>query len=40
LKLPDLKSGFQEIEHNDIDVEFCDVKLPDGKWLILYKKLN
>jgi two-component system NtrC family response regulator len=27
---PDLKSGFKKLEHNDIDVVLCDVKLPDG----------
>jgi DNA-binding NtrC family response regulator len=26
----DLKSGFKKLEHNDIDVVLCDVKLPDG----------
>lgn len=26
----DLKSGFKKLEHNEIDVVLCDVKLPDG----------
>lgn len=30
LEAQDLKSGFKRLEHNDIDVILCDVKLPDG----------
>ena len=30
LEAPDLKSGFKKLEHNDVDVVLCDVKLPDG----------
>ena len=26
----DIKSGFKKLEHNEIDVVLCDVKLPDG----------
>ena len=30
LEAADLKSGFKKLEHNDVDVVLCDVKLPDG----------
>ncbi|HLP64637.1 MAG TPA: sigma-54 dependent transcriptional regulator [Flavobacterium sp.] len=30
LEAGDLKSGFKKLEHNEVDVVLCDVKLPDG----------
>ena len=30
IEASDLKSGFKKIEHNNIDVVLCDVRLPDG----------
>jgi two-component system, NtrC family, response regulator len=36
----DCKSGLKKIEQNDIDVVFCDVKLPDGNGVDLTIKLK
>ena len=37
---PDLKSGFKKLEHNDIDVILCDVKLPDGNGVDFVQKIK
>lgn len=37
---PDLKSGFKKLEHNDIDVTLCDVKLPDGNGVDFVQKIK
>ena len=36
----DLKSGFKKLEHNHIDVVFCDVKLPDGNGVDFLEKIK
>ncbi|MGZ9736759.1 sigma-54-dependent transcriptional regulator [Flavobacterium sp. GNP002] len=38
LEAPDLKSGFKKLEHNNIDVILCDVKLPDGNGVDFVQK--
>ncbi len=40
IEAPDLKSGFKKIEHNDIDVVLCDVKLPDGNGVDFVTKIK
>ena len=40
LEAADLKSGFKKLEHNDIDVVLCDVKLPDGNGVEFSKKIK
>ena len=40
LEAADLKSGFKKLEHNDIDVVLCDVKLPDGNGVDFAQKLK
>ena len=40
LEAPDLKSGFKKLEHNDIDVILCDVKLPDGNGVDFVQKIK
>ena len=40
LEAPDLKSGFKKLEHNDIDVVLCDVKLPDGNGVDFLEKIK
>ena len=40
LEAPDLKSGFKKLEHNDIDVVLCDVKLPDGNGVDFVEKIK
>ncbi|MBC7640890.1 MAG: sigma-54-dependent Fis family transcriptional regulator [Flavobacterium sp.] len=40
LEAPDLKSGFNKLEHNDIDVVLCDVKLPDGNSVDFLEKIK
>jgi DNA-binding NtrC family response regulator len=37
---PDLKSGFKKLEHSDIDVILCDVKLPDGNGVDFVQKIK
>ena len=37
---PDLNSGFKKLEHNDIDVILCDVKLPDGNGVDFVQKIH
>lgn len=37
---PDLKSGFKKLEHDDIDVVLCDVKLPDGNGVDFLQKIK
>lgn len=37
---PDLKSGFKNLETNDIDVVLCDVKLPDGNGVDFLQKIK
>ncbi|MCV9926140.1 sigma-54 dependent transcriptional regulator [Flavobacterium sp. LS1R49] len=37
---PDLKSGYKKLEHNDIDVVLCDVKLPDGNGVDFVQKIK
>jgi DNA-binding NtrC family response regulator len=37
---PDCKSGLNRLEHNNIDVVFCDVKLPDGNGVEFSKKIK
>jgi DNA-binding NtrC family response regulator len=36
----DLKSGFKKLEHNEIDVILCDVKLPDGNGVDFLQKIK
>ena len=36
----DLKSGFKKIEHNNIDVVLCDVRLPDGNGVDFLEKIK
>ena len=36
----DLKSGFKKLEHNNIDVVLCDVKLPDGNGVDFLEKIK
>lgn len=36
----DLKSGFKKLEHNNIDVILCDVKLPDGNGVDFVQKIK
>ena len=40
LEAADLKSGFKKLEHNDIDVVLCDVKLPDGNGVDFVEKIK
>jgi len=40
LEASDLKSGFKKLEHNDIDVVLCDVKLPDGNGVDFVQKIK
>lgn len=40
LEASDLKSGFKKMEHNDIDVILCDVKLPDGNGVDFLQKIK
>ncbi|MEC4005834.1 sigma-54 dependent transcriptional regulator [Flavobacterium sp. SUN052] len=40
LEASDLKSGFKKLEHNDIDVVLCDVKLPDGNGVDFLEKIK
>jgi two-component system NtrC family response regulator len=40
IEAPDLKSGFKKLEHNDIDVVLCDVKLPDGNGVDFVSKIK
>lgn len=40
LEAADLKSGFKKLEHNDIDVVLCDVKLPDGNGVDFLEKIK
>lgn len=40
IEAPDLKSGFKKLEHNDIDVVLCDVKLPDGNGVDFVTKIK
>lgn len=37
---PDLKSGFKKLEHHDIDVVLCDVKLPDGNGVAFVQNIK
>lgn len=36
----DLKSGFKKLEHNEVDVVLCDVKLPDGNGVDFLEKIK
>ena len=36
----DCKTGLKKLEHNDIDVVLCDVKLPDGNGVELVKEIK
>ncbi len=36
----DCKSGLKKLEHNEIDVVLCDVKLPDGNGVELTKQIK
>ncbi|MDI1317816.1 sigma-54 dependent transcriptional regulator [Flavobacterium sp.] len=40
LEASDLKSGFKKLEHNDVDVMLCDVKLPDGNGVDFLQKIK
>lgn len=40
LEASDLTSGFKKLEHNDIDVVLCDVKLPDGNGIDFVQKIK
>ena len=40
LEASDLKSGFKKLDHNDIDVVLCDVKLPDGNGVDFVQKIK
>ena len=40
LEAGDLKSGFKKLEHNEIDVVLCDVKLPDGNGVDFLEKIK
>ena len=40
LEASDLKSGYKKLEHNDIDVVLCDVKLPDGNGVDFVQKIK
>jgi len=40
LEAADCKTGLKKIEQNEIDVVFCDVKLPDGNGVDLTPKLK
>ena len=40
LQAGDCKTGMIKLEHNDIDVIICDVKLPDGSGVDLSKKIK
>lgn len=40
LEAADLKSGFNKLEQNDIDVVLCDVKLPDGNGVDFLEKVK
>jgi len=39
-EVPDLKSGFKKLEHIEIDVVLCDVKLPDGNGVDFLQKIK
>ncbi|HMQ60521.1 MAG TPA: sigma-54 dependent transcriptional regulator [Flavilitoribacter sp.] len=40
LKAADFNTAWKELEQNDIDVVFCDVKLPDGNGVEMVKKIK
>jgi DNA-binding NtrC family response regulator len=40
LQAADCKSALKKLEHSDIDVVLCDVKLPDGNGVELSKKIK
>lgn len=40
LEAGDLKSGFKKLEHNEVDVVLCDVKLPDGNGVDFLEKIK
>lgn len=40
LEADDLKSGFKKLEHNEVDVILCDVKLPDGNGVDFVEKIK
>lgn len=40
IEASDLNSGFKKLEHNEIDVILCDVKLPDGNGVDFLQKLK
>lgn len=40
IEAPDLKSGFKKLEHSEIDVVLCDVKLPDGNGVDFVEKIK
>ena len=40
LEASDLKSGFKKLEHNDVNVMLCDVKLPDGNGVDFLQKIK
>ena len=40
LEASDLKTGFKKLEHNDIEVVLCDVKLPDGNGVDFTEKIK
>ena len=40
LEAADCKTGFKRVEQNDIDVVFCDVKLPDGNGVDLTQQIK
>lgn len=40
LQAGDCKTALKRLEHSDIDVVFCDVKLPDGNGVELSKKIK
>lgn len=40
LQAPDFKTARNKLQHNDIDVVLCDVKLPNGNGVELSKKVK
>lgn len=40
IQAADCKSAIKKLEHSDIDVVLCDVKLPDGNGVALSKKIK
>ena len=40
IEAADCKSGLKKIEQNEIDVVFCDVKLPDGNGVDLTQQIK